>query len=184
MITSCIVSLTVLGLYHKLHGHHRPVQMKKAEIKRRKRVVPANNTYESTTNSYSEHRTQSASPNLSNQHIAPLEPRMGPSPIPVNFTDAFRSDMSQTHPSGSHSIPSKRPYSATTTTTAEAEPYPHAQNMGFSAINAIDPALPTRNEGAPLSKEARRAELQREADKMRQMLEDKERELAALAEDV
>ncbi|KAF2217298.1 hypothetical protein CERZMDRAFT_27646, partial [Cercospora zeae-maydis SCOH1-5] len=29
------------GLYHKLHGSHRPVQMKKAEIKRRKRVVPA-----------------------------------------------------------------------------------------------------------------------------------------------
>ncbi|KAF2482924.1 hypothetical protein BDY17DRAFT_250809, partial [Neohortaea acidophila] len=29
------------GLYHKLHGEHRPIQMKKAEIKRRKRVVPA-----------------------------------------------------------------------------------------------------------------------------------------------
>lgn len=29
------------GLYHKLHGSHRPVQMKKATIKRRKRVVPA-----------------------------------------------------------------------------------------------------------------------------------------------
>ena len=29
------------GLYHKLHGVHRPVQMKKSEIKRRKRVVPA-----------------------------------------------------------------------------------------------------------------------------------------------
>jgi hypothetical protein len=28
------------GLYYKLHGAHRPVQMKKAEIKRRKRVVP------------------------------------------------------------------------------------------------------------------------------------------------
>lgn len=29
------------GLYHKLHGHHRPAQMKKSIIKRRKRVVPA-----------------------------------------------------------------------------------------------------------------------------------------------
>jgi GATA-binding protein, other eukaryote len=29
------------GLYFKLHGTHRPVQMKKATIKRRKRVVPA-----------------------------------------------------------------------------------------------------------------------------------------------
>lgn len=29
------------GLYYKLHGRHRPVQMKKQEIKRRKRVMPA-----------------------------------------------------------------------------------------------------------------------------------------------
>ncbi|EXJ74737.1 uncharacterized protein A1O5_01432 [Cladophialophora psammophila CBS 110553] len=29
------------GLYHKLHGSHRPVEMKKSTIKRRKRVVPA-----------------------------------------------------------------------------------------------------------------------------------------------
>jgi GATA-binding protein, other eukaryote len=32
--------LTFLGLYHKLHGVHRPVGMKKSTIKRRKRVVP------------------------------------------------------------------------------------------------------------------------------------------------
>ncbi|PNS18862.1 hypothetical protein CAC42_5401 [Sphaceloma murrayae] len=40
------------GLYHKLHGVHRPVQMKKSEIKRRKRVVPAmqdqNHAYQSS----------------------------------------------------------------------------------------------------------------------------------------
>jgi GATA-binding protein len=30
------------GLYYKLHGVHRPVTMKKATIKRRKRVIPAN----------------------------------------------------------------------------------------------------------------------------------------------
>lgn len=30
-----------IGLYHKLHGVHRPVGMKKSIIKRRKRVVPA-----------------------------------------------------------------------------------------------------------------------------------------------
>lgn len=30
-----------VGLYHKLHGVHRPVTMKKSTIKRRKRVVPA-----------------------------------------------------------------------------------------------------------------------------------------------
>jgi GATA-binding protein len=31
------------GLYYKLHGVHRPVTMKKSVIKRRKRVIPANN---------------------------------------------------------------------------------------------------------------------------------------------
>lgn len=30
------------GLYYRLHGVHRPVTMKKATIKRRKRVIPAN----------------------------------------------------------------------------------------------------------------------------------------------
>ncbi len=34
-------SLNFLGLYYKLHGVHRPVTMKKAVIKRRKRVIPA-----------------------------------------------------------------------------------------------------------------------------------------------
>lgn len=33
--------LTVSGLYHKLHGVHRPSTMKKSVIKRRKRVIPA-----------------------------------------------------------------------------------------------------------------------------------------------
>lgn len=32
----------LLGLYYRLHGVHRPVTMKKATIKRRKRVIPAN----------------------------------------------------------------------------------------------------------------------------------------------
>lgn len=38
-----------LGLYHKLHGVHRPVAMKKSVIKRRKRVVPAANEPEPST---------------------------------------------------------------------------------------------------------------------------------------
>lgn len=31
-----------VGLYHKLHNEHRPIQMKKTVIKRRKRIVPTN----------------------------------------------------------------------------------------------------------------------------------------------
>ncbi len=34
--------ITMTGLYYKLHGVHRPVTMKKSVIKRRKRVIPAN----------------------------------------------------------------------------------------------------------------------------------------------
>ena len=36
-----MAQLTSLGLYYKLHNVHRPVTMKKAMIKRRKRVLPA-----------------------------------------------------------------------------------------------------------------------------------------------
>ena len=42
-INSIPPRLIPLGLYHKLHGVHRPVAMKKSVIKRRKRVVPATN---------------------------------------------------------------------------------------------------------------------------------------------
>ncbi|KAL5114793.1 GATA type transcriptional activator of nitrogen-regulated proteins [Pleosporales sp. CAS-2024a] len=37
------------GLYYKLHNKHRPVTMKKQEIKRRKRIVPANDTASQAT---------------------------------------------------------------------------------------------------------------------------------------
>ena len=50
------------GLYYKLHGVHRPVKMKKATIKRRKRVVPAH-----LQGRYSE---PSSSTTISRQHLA------------------------------------------------------------------------------------------------------------------
>lgn len=37
-----ILTGVIAGLYYRLHGVHRPVTMKKATIKRRKRVIPAN----------------------------------------------------------------------------------------------------------------------------------------------
>ncbi|KAG8628428.1 hypothetical protein KVT40_004301 [Elsinoe batatas] len=80
------------GLYHKLHGVHRPVQMKKSEIKRRKRVVPAvhdqNHVYENS-NMVSQipmyqppNQTQnntSASSTPSSNHLA-LKSLMNPAP--------------------------------------------------------------------------------------------------------
>lgn len=172
-----VSALITAGLYYKLHGQHRPVQMKKAEIKRRKRVVPASMNEGSVV-----YEASDIDPQMSNVpvmlHPPPIdimEPRTGPGPIPVDFTDAFRSRPPPQH-EHDHSTGSKRSYSAT-----ESDHYPHAQNLGFSAINAIDPSLPLRE--MPVNKEAKRAELQREADQMRQMLLEKERELAALGDE-
>lgn len=50
------------GLYHKLHGAHRPVQMKKSTIKRRKRVVPAYPETANNMGSPTQHTASSVSP--------------------------------------------------------------------------------------------------------------------------
>ena len=44
-----MLDLIIVGLYHKLHGEHRPIQMKKTVIKRRKRIVPTNYISGATT---------------------------------------------------------------------------------------------------------------------------------------
>ena len=111
------------GLYHKLHGHHRPVNMKKAEIKRRKRVVPADITqYHGGLNGgpqiISEYMGGAAGPgehqhdhmhDPSHHHMLVREERPPPGgPIPVDFTGY----LSQSH--GNAQQPSrKRSFSAT-----------------------------------------------------------------------
>ncbi|WPB03081.1 uncharacterized protein RHO25_007718 [Cercospora beticola] len=102
----------------------------------------------------------------------------GPAPIPVDFTDAFkqRNDIGESK---------KRSYSAT-----QDELAPRLQNL--PPIENIDPALPRASTSAAApagpsssakAKEDRRAELKREAERMRAMLEAKERELAELSDD-
>ena len=54
------------GLYYKLHGLHRPVGMKKSEIKRRRRVMPANNDQHLAP--FSVRPTESVSPAPSHSH--------------------------------------------------------------------------------------------------------------------
>ncbi|EME78929.1 uncharacterized protein MYCFIDRAFT_216796 [Pseudocercospora fijiensis CIRAD86] len=143
------------GLYHKLHGSHRPVQMKKAEIKRRKRVVPA---HQSAIN-----QTDPTYNDAMSDHSGPSDHRATPdrpgAPIPVDFTEAFRhrDDVGDGK---------KRTFSE-----AEGPYYPHPQNSGTE--NVLDhPGLP--------SKEDRKAELRRKAEMMRRALEENERELAEL----
>ena len=65
----------------------------------------------------------------------------------------------------------------------EIEPYRHAQNLPDTDEGNIDPAL-SAGDSVPLpSRDTKRAELQREAEKMRRLLLEKERELAALGEE-
>lgn len=81
----------------------------------------------------------------------------------------------------------KRSFSAT---LGDDNPYRHAQNVASPQKNiSIDPALPEDNTASERivavvgSKEARKAELQKEAEKMRQMLLAKEREIAELGDE-
>ncbi|KAK0944146.1 GATA type transcriptional activator of nitrogen-regulated proteins [Friedmanniomyces endolithicus] len=191
------------GLYHKLHGHHRPVQMKKAEIKRRKRVVPTDSAGFQTSpgmHEYTDDDTSmggdfraSMAPSMSAAFTPPMLRSGGP--IPVDFTEAFRHHSLAQQPrqdgGGLDSqVPRKRSFSAS---VREEATYPHAQNVASPPSREednIDPSLSAR-EGEPApppppsafvegAKEARRVYLERENEKMRQLLAEQERELAEL----
>ncbi|KAI7486437.1 hypothetical protein KC351_g3342 [Hortaea werneckii] len=224
------------GLYHKLHGHHRPVNMKKAEIKRRKRVVPVEGGYvqESLPTNLTDPQLLVADDEASPLPPQPLPldepPRAAGGPIPVDFTEAFRRHPQLEPPP---SQPSQPPLatSSSSTTTLDAPPIPNSsssssrkrthsastrgdddapqndphhphenrtpppppaqqaqQNFQSSSSSAavvddnIDPQLGLRHSAPPAEKEARRAQLQQEREKMRRLLEAKEAELAALGD--
>lgn len=170
------------GLYHKLHGQHRPVGMKKAEIKRRKRVMPV------------DHHFAQGSPvgepvmMEEDTSTVPLQepPRALGGPIPVDFTDAFRGH-AQLQPPDTVPLQRKRTHSTSTRGDSDQEPsyrteapYRHAQNV---LDENIDPNLGMRDSAPPAEKEARRAKLEEERERMRKMLEEKEKELRALEDD-
>lgn len=162
--------------------------MKKAEIKRRKRVMPANmqqseNGSPQMSEALDEDSSMHSEPLSSvipHAHEALLRQTAG-GPIPVDFTDTFRQQR-QPNPIGEdQTVPRKRSFSV----AENDHPYPHAQNVESHARDEnIDPALSARATApqAPASKEARRAELQKEAERFRQMMLEKERELAELGE--
>ncbi|KAK5139367.1 hypothetical protein LTR04_003640, partial [Oleoguttula sp. CCFEE 6159] len=103
-------------LYHKLHGVHRPVAMKKSEIKRRKRVVPAINDQSTGLPNPGSEPSVSPDPGVSNfsesafhthenidnslSHVPHQEQSSADygngefkpqrPPYPVDFTDSFR----------------------------------------------------------------------------------------------
>ncbi|KAI7232626.1 hypothetical protein KC330_g5815 [Hortaea werneckii] len=217
------------GLYHKLHGHHRPVNMKKAEIKRRKRVVPVEGGYvqESLPTNMTDPQLLAADDETSSLPPQPLDepPRAAGGPIPVDFTEAFRRHPQLEPPP---SQPSQPPLPASSTTTLDAPvpnssrkrthsastrgddasehelesedhrtppPPPQQSHQNFQSSSSaatataaapiddnIDPQLGLRHSAPPAEKEARRAQLQQEREKMRKLLEAKEAELAALGD--
>lgn len=184
------------GLYHKLHGSHRPVQMKKAEIKRRKRVVPANfqqqPQFQMQDSPYhsdmldEDTSMHSDSGSMANTHAHEDEPHdsrpLPGGPIPVDFTDSFRA-VNVPRPQQQPPRPRKRSFSVSTKDDEEPPGYNRAQHVPTPPRDEnIDPALPVSN-GDVLnvgSKEAKRAELQREAEVFRRMLLEKEKELEEL----
>lgn len=153
------------GLYYKLHGSHRPVEMKKQEIKRRKRIVPAdgNSTYApSSVASYSppQRATQtptfehSVSPDPSTAIESSELPSGVRAPVPVDFTtyQGTATLLGPPSPSTTHAgapSPRKRSLSATLDTDEKSTtPAPHRPNPISSILNPtaaqdtnIDPSL-------------------------------------------
>ncbi|KAF1992941.1 hypothetical protein P154DRAFT_113571 [Amniculicola lignicola CBS 123094] len=96
------------GLYYKLHGSHRPVTMKKQEIKRRKRVVPASDTASQTpiysprprdTEPKFEESSVSPDPTsaIDTSEVDPPEPRGA---IAIDFTYSYNNSSSTSNPQG------------------------------------------------------------------------------------
>ncbi|RMD45007.1 hypothetical protein DV735_g121, partial [Chaetothyriales sp. CBS 134920] len=162
------------GLYHKLHGSHRPVQMKKSMIKRRKRVMPA--------------YPDPSRPDEST-------PELAPSPS-VESTDDGRQDQPHSSPEPAskrrrHPPPSIDFTGYNPLATPESKPEiarepkeeagsrvervtEHAQRISINSITNHDEDEPDRQ------KAERRAALLRETEAMRDALKAKEKELQDL----
>ncbi|KAK4999868.1 GATA type transcriptional activator of nitrogen-regulated proteins [Elasticomyces elasticus] len=215
------------GLYHKLHGTARPTAMKKAEIKRRKRVVPALTDQNHVHQVRPSNSDVSLSPDPSATAFTsntlfqdPVYDGSGTSdlpishafadttnegakfqraPYPVDFTYSFRTPPAQSQLRQQRQLqqelpePQARRQTQTQTNSnkrsfsvserAAPSPQLHAEQVQGGASN-VDPSLsalrvPTQQQK---SKADRRAEIQREAERLREMLLAKERELQDLGE--
>ncbi|KZM25952.1 sequence-specific DNA binding [Ascochyta rabiei] len=154
------------GLYYKLHGAHRPVAMKKQEIKRRKRVVPAGETGSQAAPSvanYSPPQRTSQTPVLDGSTSPdPIESREQYTPEPrgplaVDFTHYHNNNINNhlsvtSNPNPAAPSPRKRSLSATMDPnelpSRTASAVPHRLNAISSILNHpraeetnIDPSL-------------------------------------------
>ena len=166
------------GLYHKLHGRHRPVAMKKGEIKRRKRVVPAIADQAQATMSTSPDPQQSPIQHDDGRGEDILTPDRPPlqqhAPPAVDFTGAFSSRQRLSDDGETYSR--KRSFSM----SENEEGSDTATNQPLDpTLAALSVAAAVRSSGQ-YAKSDRRARLEKEAESLRQMLLAKEEELAAI----
>ncbi|ORY16773.1 hypothetical protein BCR34DRAFT_622234 [Clohesyomyces aquaticus] len=120
------------GLYFKLHGTHRPVAMKKQEIKRRKRVVPAmpDSSTQPTSSiaSYSPQQPPTQTPGF--EHSVSPDPattvegsdHYAPAPrvLAVDYTNYYSYQPSTSHPQQAPPTPS---------TTQQSAPSPRKRSL-------------------------------------------------------
>ncbi|KAL8807910.1 MAG: hypothetical protein Q9182_000376 [Xanthomendoza sp. 2 TL-2023] len=161
------------GLYHKLHGVHRPVTMKKSIIKRRKRVVPAmpdqvhNNqqhpSFEVTNPPASQspsnghlHDAQTSTKTTNNESMGgegpfrdqrvDQEPQFDPPPI--DFT-GYQIDRQRQPSTQSQHLPPPSFYDQSSTSQPESQnrlsPFPssNVRKRSYSNAEHDEPALPT-----------------------------------------
>ena len=147
------------GLYHKLHGSHRPVNMKKATIKRRKRVVPATEDLPSNAGHIS------TSPDPQEMDIDSATKRIRLPPI-IDFT-GYRPDVRTSDPSAYRDA----------TPGVRLSPGPsYPPQMG-----PVDQRVPVPTvQELEARRNERRYLLMREAEEMRAALRAKEREIDEL----
>lgn len=157
--------LTCLGLYYKLHGSHRPVEMKKQEIKRRKRIVPADGTSTHAPSSIASYSPQPrATQTPAFEHSVSPDPSIAiesseippgiRAPVPVDFTtyQSNTTHLGPPSPSTTYAgVPSPRKRSLSATLDVDEKPTtpaPHRPNPISSILNPaaahdtnIDPSL-------------------------------------------
>jgi hypothetical protein len=184
MLAVCLASISYLilifsdchlsGLYYKLHGVHRPSGMKKSEIKRRRRVMPA--TSDQHLAPFSVNNTQPISP--------------PPEPVPVTqrsvppfYPQPQQHQHQHTEHSHSHQIPPPppsfepvrlprapiavdfthfgkplRPTSAGQPELAQPSEPPASRKRSFSISNASDQARQPLSPAYPRSDRSHRSE--------------------------
>lgn len=162
------------GLYYKLHGSHRPVQMKKSTIKRRKRVVPAYAGGPAHSEGASDHAASTSPEPLDEQDMGGYEEAESSNPfqpaakrrrpqMPVDFTG-----YNPTPPPLTSTLNTKPPSTGDQWRAKIIAP------ISNPAESRIDPAL----EG---DKDDKRARLLREMEAMRSALKAKEKEMDELS---